>query len=299
MPEEYGQEYEQTQGGKGEGYPSPFASSQHAGAPAGDGEGRGRIADDVMASLSEDLASDAIVDADEEHSFAEERVTSIPRLGGTRGGRRLVKPEGAAAAKLNIGPNSGCSCSTPGGAAACLRVTSLALVSVSKHTLYAWKKSSTPRPGGIDGPARGEAAGSRLPELTKRTILMLKQPNPEWGCQRISDMLTARAGVTGQRVGGGVRCCTRRATRWKNRRPGRIRTRSASFERAKPNQLWQTDLFTFVLKRQNRRVYLVAFMDDHSRFIVSYGLHASQSSALVLEVLRAGDHLLRHRPRRS
>jgi hypothetical protein len=29
-------------------------------------------------------------------------------------------------------------------------------------------------------------------------------------------------------------------------------------------------------------------MDDHSRFIVSYGLHASQSSALVLEVLRAG-----------
>jgi hypothetical protein len=43
-----------------------------------------------------------------------------------------------------------------------------------------------------------------------------------------------------------------------------------------------------MLKRQNRRVYLVAFMDDHSRFLVSYGLHASQSSALVLEVLRAG-----------
>jgi hypothetical protein len=60
------------------------------------------------------------------------------------------------------------------------------------------------------------------------------------------------------------------------------------FERARPNQLWQTDLFTFILKRQNRRVYLVAFMDDHSRFLVSYGLHASQSSALVLEVLRAG-----------
>jgi hypothetical protein len=42
-----------------------------------------------------------------------------------------------------------------------------------------------------------------------------------------------------------------------------------------------------MLKRQNRRVYLVAFMDDHSRFIVGYGLHASQSSALVIEVLRA------------
>ncbi len=63
--------------------------------------------------------------------------------------------------------------------------------------------------------------------------------------------------------------------------------RETRFERAAPNQLWQTDLFTFVLKRQNRRVYLVAFMDDHSRFVVGYGLHASQSSALVLEVLRA------------
>ncbi len=60
-----------------------------------------------------------------------------------------------------------------------------------------------------------------------------------------------------------------------------------SFERAKPNQLWQTDLFTFVLKRQNRRVYLVAFLDDHSRFITGYGLYASQSAALVLEVVRA------------
>jgi transposase InsO family protein len=28
-------------------------------------------------------------------------------------------------------------------------------------------------------------------------------------------------------------------------------------------------------------------MDDHSRFILGYGLHASQSGALVLEVLRA------------
>src|SRR6266849_273840 len=38
------------------------------------------------------------------------------------------------------------------------------------------------------------------------------------------------------------------------------------------------------MREQTKR----AFLDDHSRFIVSYGLHASQSTALVLEVLRAG-----------
>jgi hypothetical protein len=59
------------------------------------------------------------------------------------------------------------------------------------------------------------------------------------------------------------------------------------FERARPGELWQTDLFTFVLKRQNRRVHLVAFMDDHSRYIVGWGLHATASAVLVIEVLRS------------
>ena len=34
-------------------------------------------------------------------------------------------------------------------------------------------------------------------------------------------------------------------------------------------------------------MYLVGFLDDQSRFLTGYGLHASQSAALVIEVLRA------------
>jgi transposase InsO family protein len=59
------------------------------------------------------------------------------------------------------------------------------------------------------------------------------------------------------------------------------------FERAKPNQLWQSDLFTFLLKRENRRVYLVVFLDDHSRFVVGHGLYATSTGAMVREVLEA------------
>jgi transposase InsO family protein len=163
-----------------------------------------------------------------------------------------------------------------------------ALVGMSKFTLYTWKKKFEAQgPAGLLDQPKGGPRGSRLPELTKRTILMLKQANPEWGCQRISDMLVrgpalpASASAVAQvlhEAGYEMEEVTTRP------HPDKVRF----FERAKPNQLWQTDLFTFVLKRQNRRVYLVAFMDDHSRFIVSYGLHASQSSALVLEVLRSG-----------
>jgi transposase len=65
-----------------------------------------------------------------------------------------------------------------------------ALVGVSKHTLYAWKKRfDTEGPGGLVERPRGGPKSSRLPELTKRTILLMKQSNPDWGCQRISDLL--------------------------------------------------------------------------------------------------------------
>jgi transposase InsO family protein len=162
------------------------------------------------------------------------------------------------------------------------------LVGVSKHTLYSWKhKFDTQGPGGLMDQPRGGPAGSKLPDLTKRAILMLKQANPEFGCQKISDWLLRGPALPASpaavarvlhEAGYEFEEVTTRP------HPDHVR----SFERARPNQLWQTDLFTFVLKRQNRRVYLVAFLDDHSRFVVSYGLHASQSTALVLEVLRAG-----------
>ena len=65
-----------------------------------------------------------------------------------------------------------------------------ALVGLSKHTLYAWKKKFEEEgPGGLMDRPKGGPRGSRLSDLTKRTILMLKQANPGWGCQRISDML--------------------------------------------------------------------------------------------------------------
>ena len=162
------------------------------------------------------------------------------------------------------------------------------LVGTTNSTLYSWKKKfSEHGPGGLMPRPRGGPRGSRMPELTKRTILMLKESNPDYGCRRISDMLARGPALPAS--AGAVRRVLREAgyeTEEVATRPHRDRVRR--FEREQPNQLWQTDLFSFVLKRQNRRVYLVAFLDDHSRFIVSYGLHASQSAAVVLETLRAG-----------
>jgi transposase InsO family protein len=161
------------------------------------------------------------------------------------------------------------------------------LVGVSKHTLYSWKKRFEEEgPAGLMERPRASARESRLPELTKRSILMLKDANPSYGCQRISDML-ARGPALGASPSAVARVLKEAGYQLEEvpTRPHPDHVRR--FERARPNQLWQTDLFTFVLKRQNRRVFLVGFIDDHSRFVVGYGLHASQSAALVLEALRA------------
>jgi hypothetical protein len=56
------------------------------------------------------------------------------------------------------------------------------------------------------------------------------------------------------------------------------------FERSLPNALWQIDILTFQLKRMYR-VYLVGIIDDHSRFLVGWGLFRQQGAEAVLKVL--------------
>src|SRR5262249_7875565 len=64
------------------------------------------------------------------------------------------------------------------------------VVGISKHTLYAWKhKFDLEGPAGLLDHPRGSPTGSRLPEVTRRAILMMKEANPEWGCERIAAML--------------------------------------------------------------------------------------------------------------
>jgi transposase InsO family protein len=161
------------------------------------------------------------------------------------------------------------------------------LVGLSKHTLYLWKKRfSQHGPAGLAEQPRGASTGSKLPEVTKRTIVMLKELHPDWGCQRLSDELLRGPALSASPAA--VARVLHEAGYQAEVRPTRPHAPKVQrFERARPNQLWQTDLFTFVLKRQNRRLYLVAFLDDHSRFVVGYGLHASASGGLVLEVLRS------------
>jgi transposase InsO family protein len=162
-----------------------------------------------------------------------------------------------------------------------------ALVRISPQTLYAWRRRfEADGPAGLSDRARGVRRGSRLAEPTQRAILMLKQAHPDWGCERIHDVLLRAEGYGASP--GAVRRVLRDAGYEMETVEAAVHAESVRrFERARPNQLWQSDLFTFLLRRENRRAYLVVFLDDHSRFVTGYGVHASASGALVREVLEA------------
>jgi transposase InsO family protein len=159
------------------------------------------------------------------------------------------------------------------------------LVGVSDHSLYTWKKRFERHgPAGLEDRVRGAPVGSRLPQATQRAILMLKRSHPDWGAERIHQVLWRSQGYAAS--AGAIQRVLHEAgyeTAEEPTEPHRDRVRR--FERARPNQLWQSDLFTFTLKRENRRLYLVVYLDDHSRFVVGRGVHASASGALVREVL--------------
>lgn len=157
---------------------------------------------------------------------------------------------------------------------------------VPATTLYGWRRRFLQEgPSALEDKAR-RPEGSRLPDATQRAILLLKSQNPDWGVQRLHDVLLRSEGFHAS-PGAIQRLLLKSGYEVVDTPRKRHPDKPRRFERARPNQLWQTDLFSLVLKRSGRRVHMVAFMDDHSRFVVGYALSASASGHMVREALLA------------
>jgi transposase InsO family protein len=157
-------------------------------------------------------------------------------------------------------------------------------LNVSKSSLGLWLQAY--RLGGeagllpgVPGPRRG-----RLPAPITDKIVDLKQENPAFGVKRISQLLRRWFFLPASPET--VRRHLHDAELMTESSPPKKRnlTRPRFFERATPNQMWQTDIFTFRLG--GRYAYLIAFMDDYSRFIVGADLFRSPTAQSVIEVYR-------------
>ncbi len=129
----------------------------------------------------------------------------------------------------------------------------------------------------------------KMPEPVRQKILELKKEEPARGIKKISQLLRRvfflKASAETVR-----RTLKEQGLVEPPPKPRRNLVRPRFFERATPNQMWQTDIFTFRLG--GRYAYLIGFMDDYSRFLVGADLFRSHTAENVLEVFRvaAGEY---------
>jgi len=165
-------------------------------------------------------------------------------------------------------------------------------VKFSSHTLGKWMKAY--EESGIAGLERTwpqhrnlPAGGSRRVEAAGKILEEVMPRESGAGVGKVQGALyrkgflkLARETVRKLLRGGGHGPQEQRVRR--RNKPAQVKF----FERAHANELWQTDIMSFMLKGQYR-VYLIGFLDDHSRFMVGWGLYRFQTAANVQEVFRA------------
>jgi len=138
---------------------------------------------------------------------------------------------------------------------------------------------------GLRHPARAiRAARARLKPAVRQHITALKQQQPGFGVKKISQwlhrwLLLPVSRETVRRV-----LHEQQLIKPHRRKSVKNPPKPRFFERATPNQMWQSDICTIRLGGQN--AYLIGFMDDHSRYLVGLGLYRSQTAEHVLEVYR-------------
>ncbi len=128
--------------------------------------------------------------------------------------------------------------------------------------------------------------GSRqkLPGPVREKIVEIKKREPLAGVKRISHLLkrafflSASPETVRRTLGAESLIVPSRKKHLHNI------TRPRFFERSTPNQLWQSDIFTFRLG--GRYAYLIGFIDDYSRYMVGLELYRTQTADQVLEVYR-------------
>ena len=161
---------------------------------------------------------------------------------------------------------------------------------ISDVTYYDWKRKLGNRVPKVDKPTKKEEFGkkplcaipsTKINEEDQESILEIKASFPHMGVKQLRQHLIRNHKIT----------YSDRQLRQFLETQGVPKLRSAfppqplrRFERDLPNEMWQTDIMNFYVGSEP--LYLISFLDDYSRFIVSFSVVEHQTSKEVLSLLR-------------
>src|SRR5512135_2548127 len=158
-------------------------------------------------------------------------------------------------------------------------------VGASQDVIRRWVKAYQERgEAGLRNPPVPAGSGRKLPGPVREKIVEIKKREPLFGVKRISHLLK-RAFFLSASPETVRRTLKEESLLVPTRKKSKHNvTRPRFFERSTPNQMWQSDIFTFRLG--GRYAYLIGFVDDYSRYVVGLELYRSQTADQVLEVYR-------------
>jgi len=158
-------------------------------------------------------------------------------------------------------------------------------VGASKDVIRRWARAYQEQgEAGLRNPMVPPGSRRKLPGPVREKIVQIKKRSPLFGVKRISHILKRVFFLSASPE------TVRRTLRAESliipskKKSQHNITRPRFFERSTPNQMWQSDIFTFRLG--GRYAYLVGFIDDYSRYVVGLELYRSQTADQVLEVYR-------------
>ncbi len=162
---------------------------------------------------------------------------------------------------------------------------------VSHVTLGAWlRKHAAEGPQGLERVASGPAkrrGRSALPAPVREEVVAVQRRFPDFGLKKIRHFLArfsalrvSTTSVRRIRKAEGLPAVAVPVARKRKAAPPR------RFERSRPGDLWQTDITYLDVPWQKSPLYLIAFLDDFSRYVVGHGLFTHQRGDIAVDVFR-------------
>ncbi len=162
---------------------------------------------------------------------------------------------------------------------------------VSHVTLGAWlRKHAAEGPKGLERVASGPAkrrGRAPLPAPVREEVVAVQRRFPDFGLKKIRHFLArfsalrvSTASVRRIRKAEGLPPVAVPVKRKRKAAPPR------RFERSRPGDLWQTDITYLDVPWQKSPLYLIAFLDDFSRYVVGHGLFTHQRGDIAVDVFR-------------
>lgn len=156
---------------------------------------------------------------------------------------------------------------------------------VLANTLRWWVQNYRRRgEAGLQGYPGCAGGRTQVAPTVKARIVAVKKTNPGYGVERISQLLKRLFLMKASPETVRKTLHKEKLIEPKRRKPAKNPPKPRFFERSTPNQLWQSDIFSFRLGGEN--AYLIGFIDDHSRYITALGVYRGQTADNVLETYR-------------